>query len=67
MAYSPYTTAAVAFVRSHPGCCKYELAAHLTRSPRRDPSRQYYLVNTQVRLGNIRAERRGGRYALYVQ
>jgi hypothetical protein len=42
------------------------LASHLTWNPRRDPSRQYYLVNTQIRLGNIVAQYDRGRYRLYV-
>jgi hypothetical protein len=63
---SPYSERAVNFVAAHPGCCKWDLARYLTRNPRRCPSKQYYLVNTQIRLGNIRAVRLGNRYALYV-
>ncbi len=63
---SPYSEAAVNFVRLNPGCSKWDLAAHLTRNPLRNPSKQYYLVNTQIRLGNLRAERLSNRYALYV-
>lgn len=66
MPYSPYTEKAVNFVKNHPGCSKYDLARYLTRHPQRDPSKQYYLVNTQIRLGNIKAERKSNRYALYV-
>ncbi len=65
MAHSIYTRSAVAFVEEHQGCCKYDLAAHLTYSSRRGVSKQYYLVNTQIRLGNIVAIRKGNRYELY--
>jgi hypothetical protein len=66
MAHSKYTPSAIAFVERNPGCSKWNLAAYLTRSPRRCPSRQYYLVNTQIRLGNIKAVRLSNRYALFV-
>ena len=66
MAHSPYTSRAVAYVAQHPGCSKWDLASHLTYSAARSPSRQYYLVNTQIRLGHIVAIRRGNRYALYL-
>jgi hypothetical protein len=66
MAYSPYSERAMAFVALHPGCTKWALASYLTRNPHRSPSKQYYLVDTQIRLGNLRADWRGNRYALYV-
>lgn len=62
---SPYSAAAVEFVKRNPGCSKWALAKYLTRSPLRCPSHQYYLVNTQIRLGNIRAERGRSQYHLY--
>jgi hypothetical protein len=67
MAHSPYTARAVEFVKKNPGCSKWELAKHLTYSCLRCPSKQYYLVNTQIRLGNIDAYRNGNRYELYVE
>lgn len=66
MAHSIYTEKAVSFVSRNPGCTKFDLAKYLTRDPRRCPSKQYYLVNTQIRLKNIVAVRRGNVYALYV-
>lgn len=56
MASSPYTARAVEYVSRNEGCCKFALARHLTNHPRRNPSKQYYLVNTQIRLGNLVAE-----------
>ncbi len=65
-AHSIYTTRAVAFVAANPGCCKFDLARALTNNARRCPSKQYYLVNTQIRLGNIVAfAGNGNRYELY--
>jgi len=65
--YSPYSAQAIRFVGEHPGCSKFDLARALTRSPLRCPSRQYYLVNTQVSLGNIVAHRvHSSRYELYL-
>lgn len=63
---SPYSDAAVDFVSANPGCCKWDLAKHLTWNPQRCPSKQYYLVNTQIRLGNINAVKLGNRYSLTV-
>ena len=63
---SPYSESVVDFVARNPGCCKFDLAKHLTWHPQRPPSKQYYLVNTQIRLGNIVAEKQGNRYALHV-
>ena len=65
MSYSPYTKKAVSFVKNNPGCSKMDLASHLTYCSMRNPSKQYYLVNTQVRLGNIVALRARGRYFLF--
>lgn len=64
MAHSPYTDSAVGFVGRNPGCTKFALANWLAR--RCHPSKLYYLVNTQIRLGNIVAIHQGNRYALYL-
>lgn len=66
MAHSPYTNRAIGYVFTNPGCTKWDLASYLTRRPGRCPSKQYYLVNTQIRLGNIIAIRRSNRYELHV-
>jgi hypothetical protein len=65
-AWSPYRDTVVAYVRSHPGCCKLDVARHVTRDPRRNPSKQYYVVETAIRNGWIVAYYTGGRYLLYV-
>lgn len=62
--HSPYTDTIVEYVRKHSGCCKFDVAKHV--STKRHPSKQYYLVNTQIRLGNIVAVMRKGRYWLYL-
>lgn len=67
MAYSPYTNRAVEFVKNNPGCTKWDLAQYLTYHPLRCPSKQYYLVNTQIRLGNIEAKWCKNHYELYVK
>lgn len=54
------------YVRDNPGCNKYEAAAAGTRNSRRDPSKQYYLVNTLIRQGYLLAfSGKGSSYALY--
>jgi hypothetical protein len=53
------------FVIANPGCSKLDLAKHLTRNPLRSPTKQYSLVNAQIRRGYIKAIRRGNRYSLY--
>lgn len=63
---SPYSGPAVDFVTKNPGCSKMELARYLTYNQQRDPSKQYYLVNTQLRLGNLVAEFSKGKYSLSV-
>lgn len=62
---TPYRSSIVAFVTANPGCCKFDVAKHCTWHPRRNPSYQYYLVNTAIRHGWIRAEKARGRYYLY--
>ena len=65
MAHSPYSEMAIGYVSRNQGCCKFDLARFLTSDPRRCPSKQYYLVNTQIRLGNLIAIFEGSRYYLY--
>lgn len=65
--HSPYTKTVVGYVRTHPGCCKMDVALWVRRNPRRNPSRLYHIVNTQLRLGNIVGlALRGNRYSLFV-
>jgi hypothetical protein len=64
-AWSPYKEKVVAYVRANPGCSKLDVARHVTRSPWRGPTRQYYIVNTAVRNGWILAFWAGGRYLLF--
>ena len=66
MSWSPYKDMIVAYVAAHPGCSKWDVAAHCTYSAQRDPSKQYYLVNTALRNGWIAGEQRGRQYRLYV-
>lgn len=55
------------FVRNNPGCSKYNVARRCTFNARRNPSKQYYIVNTAIRNGWIIAlSGKGGAYALYV-
>jgi hypothetical protein len=54
------------YVAEHPGCSKWDVAAHCTRDPRRDPSKQYALVNTALRNGWIAGKLYGRQYRLYV-
>ena len=63
--YAPYKDRIIAFVESHPGCCKMDVAKYCTYNRLRDPSKQYYLVNTAIKYGWIRAEFKRGRYYLY--
>ena len=65
MAHSPYTESAVSYVKRNQGCCKLDLAKGLRRNPRYSPNKLYYLVDTQIRLGNIIAFVKGNRYLLY--
>jgi hypothetical protein len=61
---TPYTDQIVAYVAAHPGCTKADVARHITHA--RHFSKSYALINTQVRLGHIRAVGRGGRYWLFL-
>ena len=67
MAWSPYKETVINYVRNHPGCCKFDVAARCTYNGRRCPSKQYYIVNTAIKNGWIVAlSGKGGAYALYV-
>lgn len=66
MAWSPYKERIINFVRANPGCCKYDVARRCTRSYGRNPSKQYYIVNTALRHGWIVAHKVGNRYSLHV-
>lgn len=43
-----------------------DVAAHCTRSALRNPSRQYYIVNTALRNGWIVSQWAGNRWKLYL-
>lgn len=44
-----------------------DVAKFVTRSARRNPSKQYYIVNTAIRAGWIVAEcQKSGNYRLYL-
>lgn len=64
MAWSPYKERVISFVRNNPGCCKYDVAAYCTKNPLRRPNKQYYIVDTAIRNGWIKATRKGNRYSL---
>lgn len=53
MSWSPYKNTVIDFVRAHPGCTKYAVAARCAQSSRRSPGKQYYIVNTAIRNGWI--------------
>ena len=63
-AWSPYKDSVINYVREHPGCCKYDVAAYVAR--RCSPNKLYYIVNTAIRNGWIVAEKIGNRYSLTV-
>lgn len=56
----------VQYVKNNPGCCKYDCARIATKNPLRNPSKQYYLVNTCIRHNLIKATFKSNRYYLYV-
>ena len=66
MAWSPYKQRVIDYVSRNPECCKYDVASHCTRNPLRCPSKQYYIVNTAIRNGWIKAKFVGNRYKLTV-
>ena len=66
MAYSPYTSSVVNYVSNHPGCSKMDVDRFVTRNPLRNPNKQYYIVNTAIRNGHIKAEYKRGRYYLTI-
>jgi len=55
------------YVSAHPGCCKYMAVKAVTYNPLRDPSKQYYLVNTLIRNGWITATFVKGKYNLHIR
>jgi hypothetical protein len=63
---SPYAESVVDFVESNPGCCKYDVAKHVTHHPMRCPSKQYYIVNNQIECGNLIANKLKNKYELFV-
>lgn len=65
MSWSPYKESVINYVLTHPGCCKFDVAKHCTKDSRRNPSKQYYIVNTAIRNKWIRAEYSSGRYRLF--
>lgn len=66
MAWSPYKERVINYVSRNPGCCKYDVASHCTRNPRRCPSKQYYIVNTALKNGWITGRMVGSKYELFV-
>ena len=66
MAWSPYKNMVVNFVSRNPGCCKFDVARYVTHNPLRCPSKQYYIVNTAIRNGWIKARWAGNRWELNV-
>ncbi len=64
-AWSPYKDVVISYVRSHPGCCKLDVARYVTRDPRRSPNKQYYIVDTALRHHWIVGIYVRGRYLLY--
>lgn len=65
MAWSPYKDRIVSYVKNNPGCSKWDIASLCTRCSRRNPSKQYYIVNTALRNGWIEGYFSGGRWHLY--
>lgn len=55
------------FVKNNPGCSKLDVAKHCTYNCLRNPSKQYYIVNTAIKNGWIRATFKSGRYYLYLE
>lgn len=66
MAWSPYKERVISFVSRNPGCSKWDVASYCTRNPQRDPSKQYYIVNTALKNGWIEGAFSGRQYHLYV-
>lgn len=65
MAWSPYKDRIINYVENNQGCSKWELASLCTKSGRRCPSKQYYIVNTALRHGWIEGYFSSGRWHLY--
>lgn len=66
MSWSPYKETVIAYVEKNPGCCKLDVARHVTKQVRCNPSHQYYIVNTAIRNNWIEAKKQGNRYILNV-
>jgi len=66
MAWSPYKERILRYVGRNPGCSKYDLARVCTNSSLRNPSKQYYIVNTALRHGWIEGHKQGNTYKLYL-
>ena len=65
MAWSPYKDRIINYVENNQGCSKWDIASLCTRSARRCPSKQYYIVNTALNNGWIEGHFSGGRWHLY--
>lgn len=65
MGWSKYKNMVINYVSNHPGCCKYDVAKFCTRNPLRNPSKQYYIVNTAIKNKWISFIFCGNRYKLY--
>lgn len=64
MGFSPYKDYVVNFVTNNPGCCKLDVAKHV--SGRRNPSLSYGIVNTAIKNRWIYAQKnKNGSYSLF--
>jgi len=66
MSWSPYKETVVGYVSRNPGCSKWDVASHCTHNSQRNPSKQYYIVNTALKNGWIAGRQIGRQYRLYV-
>lgn len=53
------------YIKRNPGCTKFAAAKAGTREQTRCPSKQYYLVNTLIKHGYVKAVKLSNRYKLY--
>ena len=53
------------YIKKNPGCTKFAAAKAGTRKISRCPSKQYYLVNTLIKHGYVKAVKLSNRYKLY--
>jgi hypothetical protein len=65
MAWSPYKDRIISYVENNQGCSKWDIASLCTTSRLRNPSKQYYIVNTALRNGWIEGYFSAGRWHLY--